>query len=233
VFWLVLSLVLVAAEGARLLWYRLGDPPWAGEPVLTCELPEGVEAGNLDGSRTDDLLSYDEAVVGRWKGPGRDPWTMDLVFLEYTGASTRLWHDMFRHSPEICLRAGSGAVLRETFPSKAATVEGRELVFSHQRFDHPLVRQPVYAFKSVWLAHMDRIGLRGDEKNYHNARLAAARARFVPPGAVILAIVEGPLTPQEAWEILRERLLPCLRFEMPHPPRQGSSPVPVVLRRES
>jgi len=215
VFWLVLSLVLVAAEGARLLWYRLGDPPWAGEPVLTCRLPQDVEAGDLDDSRAGELLSYDEAIVGRWRGPGRDPWTMDVVFLEYSGKSTRLWRDIFRHSPEICLPAGSGAVLRETYPSKTVTVEGRELVFSHQRFDHPLFQQPLFAFKSVWLAHMDRIGLRGDERNFHMARLGAARARFVPPGCATVVLVLGVDQPDAAWRIVHENLVPCYAFDAP------------------
>lgn len=215
VLFLFLGACLLLAEGMRVAWYRVGEFSWEGVPTLIFSVPADAEILEIAGSRAADILSYDAATSVRLPVDESSGAGIELIFLEYEGGNGRLWSDLFTHSPEICLRR-SGAILLHTYPHRSVNIEGRDLVFRHLLFQQPFGEQPVHVFKMIWLANMERLGVRGDDNDYRRGRLAAAKSRIVPPGTLTLAVVSGVERPEDAWRFLQARIQQSCRFESPN-----------------
>ena len=206
-----LCVLVLAAEAGRLAWFRSGENMMEDVAILDCQLPADGQRLALEGSRASEVLSYDGLKSIRVQGSGSPAWVLDLVHLDYAAGNPHLWRDLFSHPPEICFPA-SGARLLETYPARSVPVDGHDLYFRHLMFEHPLHANPVHVFKAVWLAGMDRLGLRGDETSYRRGRLAAAQARTIPPGAVCLVMISNAGSPEDAWAILQPKLVEWYRM---------------------
>lgn len=214
IFFLVLSGVVLLAEGVRVAWYGLGEPAWKGDPVLSLRLPPdgapGVEHRPLADTRGGKLLSYDHGALVRLFDSERESWSMDVYYLEYEPGNDRQLQDMFCHSPEICLRA-SGSRLLRTLPHFETRVAGRRLLARHLVFQHPAMEGEFHVFKLVWMARMETLGIGGiggGESSFRRVRLLDAWGRHSrPPARLILASLSGAHRDDEARALFEREIV--------------------------
>ena len=203
----ILLCLVLASEGVRVWWFSAARPSWEGEPVFACSFPPDAEYIDLRGTRTESTLHYDRAEAVRLSGPAGASWRIEAYYLEYNAGNRRAWRDLFGHSPDVCFPA-SGARLEKEFAPRTLEIDGQSLVFKHFLFRFPLSPGPIHAIKMVWLADMERYGMRGSLDGRRRARIGSALARQAdPPGRQILATVEGVGSPDEAWALFASHVL--------------------------
>lgn len=215
----VAIVLLLAIEGFRLWWFAPAGSgeAWASAPRATLDaaameaatplqalpLRENVETGSL----RFDRASFHRSPVEASAGPLRS-----LLFMEYRPGNPSIWHDLFTHPPEVCMRS-TGCSLDETLPSRFIELGGRKIPVRCLKFREPVTGAPLYIFKMVWLPEESPIqpDTEKPEKRPLWIRMALARLPS-PPGAAFLARIQRVDDFEQAWALVESEMLAYLEL---------------------
>jgi hypothetical protein len=123
--------------------------------------------------------------------------------------------EAFKHLPEQCL-GSIGMKLVRDYGNHQVVVEGVPLNFKHLLFESAMGR-PVHSFKAVSVTGATSLtsdGSQGGFEEWRELRWKAAMLRFKPSRvAVFQGAVHDVTSPNHAWGIFRERIIPDLILE--------------------
>jgi len=227
---LVAAVLLIGFEGFRAWWFSPGDE-WNGTPRLLLDTRAVEESSAMRLLRIEHhvdtgALQFDRAAFLQTPAESTDPNEgkplppaasslplPSILFLEYDPGNDSIWHDLFMHPPEVCMRS-SGCVLDAVLPARSVTIGTQEIPVRCFRYREPVTGHPLFLFKLVWLPENSPIlpTTEKPEKRPLWIRMALTR-RQTPPGSVLLARVRQVPDFDAAWAIVESQMLAHLELE--------------------
>jgi len=210
---LALPLAIVAAE-ALAWWWTHPPEPEGGRQVLTYVFPADDKTSSPIAvtETVTEMLSCDRSQAGWIEGEAG--LKINLNYFEWNDTSTSGLADAFTHRPEDCM-AILGKKVEAFLPERRYSIDRRELVFDTTRFQGEDGR-PLYIFKLSWAEGMEGLNLLREGSTNSKARQfkikSVARRWFPRYARVMMLGVYGAQSDTEAWDLVREKVLPDLRF---------------------
>ena len=91
-FFLLLIAIILASEAGRIWWYSGDGKSWEGHPVLTWSAPPNAEQIEMQGTRAEEVLSYDRGQHVRFaREPAKDQ-SIEVFYLEYDAGNGNQWN---------------------------------------------------------------------------------------------------------------------------------------------
>jgi hypothetical protein len=142
--------------------------------------------------------------------------SIHVAYFEWDGTSRQVNPlEAFKHLPEQCL-GSIGMNLVKDYGNHTMIVEGVPLNFKHLLFKNAMGR-PVHSFKAVSVTGATSLisdGSQGGFEEWRELRWKAAMLRFKPSRvSVIQGAVHDVISPNHAWSIFKENVLPDLVLE--------------------
>jgi hypothetical protein len=142
--------------------------------------------------------------------------SIHVAYFEWDGSSRQVNPlEAFKHLPEQCL-GSIGMNLVKDYGNHSIIVEGVRLNFKQLLFQNAMGR-PVHSFKAVSVtgaASLISDGAQGGFEEWRELRWKAALLRFKPSRvSVIQGAVHDVVSPNQAWSIFRDNVLPDLVLE--------------------
>ncbi|MFT6863294.1 MAG: exosortase [Akkermansiaceae bacterium] len=199
-------LLLGASEGFRLWWFELPTQSAASPSPLIWNVPDEAIDRRFSETRGGKILDYDRGMQVLLEDK-KTPVKTEVTYLEYYQGNDRILLDLYLHSPEVCFPA-SGIQLVKELPFRTFRVAGRDFFVRQWLFKHPVSEEPLYVCKLIWSSDDYLLRQTLYKRNLKMARLRAVMARREFAAArMILAVISGVSTANEAWTTFEEKVI--------------------------
>jgi hypothetical protein len=211
---LALPLAVLLSEAAA--WWWMNPASQRKESVVLAYRFPGERPGYLTQPLKPgivDVLKCDAGQVGLIAA-GRGG-VLEVSYFEWDGTDETGLMEAFAHSPDVCMGV-TGSKLEAHLPSRTFQLGNQNLVFDVTRFQHPKAG-PILIFKAPWAEGMSGVNLLREGPRGESVRrfkFVAVAQRWKPRFArVLMAGVTGVTDEDEAWRIVRERVLVDLELQ--------------------
>ncbi len=201
-------LAVLAIEGtlSALTSYQLADPTskFSFSPPVN---EEGFELISLESSRGSQSFFFDEGKAFSITSPFNPDIMLSAFAFSYKPGNGRMWHDIFGHSPDICLPS-SGA--KEIAPPKKLDLEGlpKNAQITQFVFSHPVSPAPIHVYKCVWIDRDDWTNNLSTQTSSHLARMRTAfESKRNPEAAFVMTAVFGHMHSKHALDLFLNKVL--------------------------